>query len=63
MQGRERTYNKSVFVPTAPTHDWSINGTVHILSIGLQPGNRERLLCAADGESHGESIREGGEYP
>lgn len=34
--------------------------TVSII-IGLQPGNRERLLCAPDGESHGEGIRERGE--
>lgn len=32
-----------------------------IASVGLQPGNRDGLLRAADGKSHGEGIREGGE--
>lgn len=31
------------------------------VSVGLQPGNRNRLLCVPDGESHGEGIRERGE--
>lgn len=29
---------------------------------GLQPRNRKRLLCAPDGKSHGEGIREKGEW-
>lgn len=32
-----------------------------IVPVGLQSRNRERLLCAPDGESHGEGIREKGE--
>ena len=34
---------------------------VLFVSSGLQPRNWNRLLCAPDGKSHGESIRERGE--
>lgn len=43
-------------------HTQSSTEILFVICAGLQSGNGERLLGAADGESHGESFREGGEF-
>lgn len=58
-KGRITTVIYSHCTSTCITVTWN----VFIMSAGLQPGDGERLLCAADGESHGESVRERGERP
>lgn len=37
-------------------------GALVFVHLGLQPRNRSGLLCVTDGKSHGEGIREGGEW-
>lgn len=38
------------------------DGGCALSSLGVQPGNGYRVLCAPDGESHGKGIRERGEW-
>lgn len=61
MQGKQKkkTYCGPLFVHITEAF---MGVLACVRSAGLQPRNRKRLLCAPDGKSHGEGIREKGEW-